>query len=502
MSTTTVWILGDQLLADHPAIAHAEAQTSREHLRILLIESRALFAHLPHHRKRRVLVISAMRHYAQRLREQGYTVDLIHAETMHDGLRQHTAQYAPKRLITMASANLRGRALQNTLSDLLGIVVEVLPNTQFLVGRHNPFPDTDKNVIQETFYRAMRRNFNVLMDGAQPIGGAWNFDHDNRKPLPKTERAPALLSLTPDAITQQVIAEVESSSYGGGTATDFAYAVTHEDAQRALEQFIAERLVKFGPYEDAMSSTQDTLYHAVLSPYINIGLLTPMQMIRAAERVYYEDGAPINSVEGFIRQVLGWREYMVWQYWRRGDAWQTDNAWDAQRQMPSFFWTGDTRMNCLKHIITRLHDSAYTHHIERLMIVSNFCLLAGVHPQAVVNWFMEFYIDAYDWVMQPNVVGMGLNADGGATATKPYIASANYINKMSDYCKGCGYNHKARIGADACPFNTLYWNFLIDHEAELRGNPRLGPAVLGLRHLYEDERAQVQGAAEMFLKHM
>jgi deoxyribodipyrimidine photolyase-related protein len=340
------------------------------------------------------------------------------------------------------------------------------------------------------------------MDGDQPIGGLWNFDKDNRKPLPKTERAPALLSLTPDAITQQVIAEVEASAYGSGTAAGFAYAVTHEDAQKALEQFIAERLVKFGPYEDAMSSTQDTLYHSVLSPYINIGLLTPMQMIRAAEQAYYDDGAPINSVEGFIRQVLGWREYMIWQYWRRGHAWQTDNAWDAQRQMPSFFWTGDTRMNCLKHIITRLHDSAYTHHIERLMVVSNFCLLAGVHPQAVVHWFMDFYIDAYDWAMQPNVIGMGLNADGGATATKPYIASANYINKMSDYCKGCTYHHKARTGENACPFNTLYWNFLIEHEAELRGNPRLGPAVLGLKHLDEDERAQVQQEARVFLKNM
>jgi deoxyribodipyrimidine photolyase-related protein len=224
-----------------------------------------------------------------------------------------------------------------------------------------------------------------------------------------------------------------------------------------------------------------------------------MTMIRAAEEAYRAGDAPINSVEGFVRQILGWREFIYWQYWQQMPELATSNTWNAQRPMPQMFWDGETDMNCIRHVVERVMDDGYTHHIERLMIVSNFCLMAGIEPQAVTDWFKSFYIDAYDWVMQPNVVGMGLNADGGKTATKPYISSANYINKMSDYCGGCQYKHTKRHGEGACPFNYLYWNFLIEHEETLRRNPRTGRNVLNLRHLDEEERQAVQAAAQSFL---
>jgi deoxyribodipyrimidine photolyase-related protein len=299
-----------------------------------------------------------------------------------------------------------------------------------------------------------------------------------------------------------VMREGAAMEQGVGTAEGFGYAVTHEQAQVALDHFIATRLPDFGAYEDAMSTRSSTLFHSVLSPYINLGLLTPMQMVRAAEQAYEQGHAPLNSVEGFVRQVMGWREFMVWQYWRLMPDLATMNAWNATRPMPQMFWDAKTKMNCVHHVVERVIEHGYSHHIERLMIVANFCLLAGINPADVTDWFMTFYIDAYDWVMQTNSVGMGLNADGGRIATKPYIASANYINRMSDYCKGCCYQYNQRTGEDACPFNLLYWNFLLRHEDELRANPRMGQNVLGLRHLDDEERATIRQQAQDFLDNL
>jgi deoxyribodipyrimidine photolyase-related protein len=295
------------------------------------------------------------------------------------------------------------------------------------------------------------------------------------------------------------MAEVAALPHATGTVDGFDLAVIRQQALAAFDDFLARRLADFGPYEDAMSRRHATLYHAVLSPYLNIGLLEPLALARAAELAYHAGQAPLNSVEGFVRQIIGWREYMAWQYWRLIDIWPHSNAWNAQRPLPDWFSSGETDMACLRSAIGRALRSGYTHHIERLMLLSNFAVLAGLEPMAVNDWFLACYIDAYEWVMLPNVLGMGLNADGGRTATKPYVASANYIDKMSDYCAGCRYNKKARTGPDACPFNFLYWNFLLEHEARLRANPRLGNAVLGLRHLDDDERARVREQATAFL---
>lgn len=498
----SVWILGDQLLAAHPAIAAAEALTERANIRVVLVESAQRLARLPYQRKKLVLLLSAMRHYAEELRDDGYTVDYVRTTTAGEGLRGHVATWQPQRLLTMAAAESRGRRFQQErLAGLLGVPVDVLPNTQFLVGRYDPYPQPDKKVILETFYRSLRRHWHLLIDDTgAPVGGAWNFDQENRKPLPKPGLAmPEPVRFAPDAITQAVMAEIAALPAGVGQVDGFDLAVTRRDAASALEDFIRHRLDAFGPYEDAMSRHSAVLFHSLLSPYMNVGLLDPLAMARRVEQAYRAGQAPIASVEGFIRQVVGWREYIYWQYWRQMPGLLAANRWQHTRPMPQFFWDGATEMNCLRHVVARVIATGYSHHIERLMVICNFCLLAGIDPAAVNAWFLAFYVDAYEWVVAPNVIGMGLNADGGQIATKPYIASANYINKMSDYCTGCRFNPKQRTGDDACPYNFLYWNFLLEHEATLRANPRSGPAVLGLKHLSPAERSAARDQAASFL---
>lgn len=504
MALLSVWILGDQLLRSHPALIAAERLVERSQIQVVLIESEQRKARLPYHRKKLVLLISAMRHYAEELRNAGYTVEYLRAPTVLEGLRQHQALHRPERILTMAAAGYRGRQLQQRLSDLLGLPVDVQPNTQFLCGRFNPFPKPEKKVILETFYRAMRRQWGLLLDAqGEPIGGAWNFDRENRKPLPRGGLAiPPPLRFTPDATTAQVMREVAALPRGVGSVDGFDLAVTREEAERALEDFLHHRLPTFGPYEDAMSRSNAVLFHSMLSPYLNIGLLDPLDMARRAEQAYRDGHAPLASVEGFIRQIVGWREYIYWQYWQQMPDLLTANGWGFTRAMPRLFWDAATPMNCLRTVVSRVIELGYCHHIERLMVICNFCMLAGIDPAAVNEWFLSFYVDAYEWVVSPNVIGMGMNADGGQTATKPYIASANYIHKMSDYCAGCRYNPKLRTGADACPYNFLYWNFLLEHEQTLRANPRFGPAVLGLNHLTPEERSAIRTQAARFLEEL
>jgi len=505
----TVWITGDQLLAEHPALRAAEEVHGRDGLVVALIESRARRVRLPYHRHKQVLVLSAMRHYAEDLRGRGYQVDYLQSASITEGLKAHVERVRPPAFYTMAASEFGARRLQSvTIPTLFASSggdpqhFKVLPNVQFLTGQHNPYPDPAprKRVVMENFYREMRRHFGVLLeaDGA-PAGGKWNFDEENRKPLPARLQLPPPDGWEPDAITRQVMAEIAREEGGTGTVDGFRWAVTRSQAAEALQLFIATRLADFGPYEDAMTTRSATLFHSLLSPYLNLGLIDPLVAIRAAEQAYRAGQAPINSVEGFIRQILGWREFIYWQYWQQMPELTTANHWQARRPLPDLFWTGKTEMNCLKQVVSRVLDDGYSHHIERLMIICNYCLLAGIDPRQVADWFNAVYIDAFDWVVLPNVIGMGLNADGGRTATKPYIASANYINRMSDYCKGCAYEPKQRTGAEACPFNTLYWNFLIENESALRANPRLGPAVLGLNRVGEEERALIRTEAAQWL---
>jgi (6-4)DNA photolyase len=498
MGKTTVWILGDQLLEKHPAPAQA---ADKESTRILLIESAARARKLPYQRKKLVLLFSAMRHYAQALRDAGYDVDYVQAEDFAAGLAQHVAQYRPGRLLTMAASSYQGRRFQAGLEARLGLPVTVLPNTQFLIGRYNPIPDpeAEKRYVMENFYRAMRRHFDLLMEGDEPAGGRWNFDAENRKKLPADKEPPPPLTFAPDAITEAVMAEVAAMPGGVGTAEGFAYGVTRADALAALDDFVAQRLAEFGDYEDALTRRSHVVYHSQLSPYLNLGLLEPLETARAAAAAFEAGRAPLNAVEGFVRQIIGWREFMAWQYWRQMPGMLQQNAWGAERPLPGLVWTGETEMACLRFAVERALDTGYNHHIERLMLLSNFFMLCGVNPRLVNDWFSALYIDAADWVMPPNVIGMGLNADDGLTATKPYIAGANYINKMGDHCGGCRYDPKQRLGRDACPFNALYWHFVLAHEERLRANPRTSRAVWGLRHLDTAERQGVRRQAQAFI---
>ncbi|GCE08066.1 cryptochrome/photolyase family protein [Dictyobacter aurantiacus] len=502
----SVWIPGDQLLLDHPALREAEKDYPREDIYVVLIESRERICQLPYQRKKIVLLLSAMRHYAERLRVRGYQVELLRSDSFISGLLDHVRRQQPVRLLTMAASEYDTRQLQQKrLAAELGVSVAVLPNSQFLIEFYNPIPrpQPGKRYVMEHFYHAMRRHYGILLDdNGEPTGGQWNYDKLNRQGLPAHLHVPAIPTFQPDAITRDVIGLVESMDHGVGSARDFDLAVTHEQAQHLLKTFIAERLTDFGPYEDAMSSQSSSLYHSQLSPYINIGLLDPLDAVQAAEVAYYQHRAPIQSVEGFVRQILGWREFMYWQYWQQMPGLRHANSWHGHRRMPQMFWDGLTDMKCVQHIARRVLDTGYSNHIERLMVICNFCLLSGIDPYEVSNWFLSCYVDAYDWVVLPNVVGMGMNSDDGYTATKPYIASANYINKMSDYCNGCRYSCKQRSGPDACPFNVLYWNFLIEHEQTLRSNPRMGPSVLGLRHLDLQERKEITEDARQFLSHL
>ncbi len=498
----SAWILGDQLVENHPAIAAAEDETDRSNLCVALVESRALTHRLPYQRKKLVLLLSAMRHYAAALKEKGYQVDYYTAEDMLTALRRHVTDWQPKRIYTMAASQYGGRRFQNRLGEALGIPIHVLPNTQFLVERYDPIPNPQPGTfyVMENFYRAMRRYFNLLLEpDGSPAGGRWNYDALNRRRLPPSIDVPERLHFEPDEITRQVMDEVERDDYGIGSAEGFDLGVDRIQAGEALRDFLDRRLENFGAYEDAMSRHSSLLFHSLLSPYLNLGLLDPLEVARAVENRYRSGQAPLPSAEGFVRQVIGWREFIYWQYWRQMPALRKVNFWSANRPLPAFFWNGQTDMNCLQQVIRRAVREGYSHHIERLMVLSNFCLLAGISPQQVNEWFLTCYVDAYEWVMLPNVLGMGLYADGGKTATKPYIASGKYIHKMGDYCAGCRYQPSVRSGGQACPFNLLYWNFLIQHERTLRLNPRMGANVLGLRHIPVAERGLIQDEAAQFL---
>jgi deoxyribodipyrimidine photolyase-related protein len=339
------------------------------------------------------------------------------------------------------------------------------------------------------------------MDGAVPSGGRWNFDAENRKPAKPDLLRPRRRQFSPDAITRDVLALVaERFSDHIGRLDGFGLAVTRADAQTLQDDFIADFLSHFGETQDAMLASDPTLNHALLSFYINIGFLDPLSVCRAAERAYLEGRAPLNAVEGFIRQIIGWREYMRGIYWLKMPDYAQSNFLEAQRPLPDFFWTAETDMACLATVIGETIDNAYAHHIQRLMITGNFALLAGLHPFAVHEWYLEVYADAYEWVEMPNVIGMSQFADGGLLGSKPYAASGNYISKMSDYCTGCRYDVKKKTGEGACPFNALYWDFLDRNRELLSANHRLAQPYVTWTRMAEGQRQDYRESARRFLE--
>ena len=496
---TTVWILGDQLSPRWPAWL-AEHGLNPGNARLLFIESSAKLCARPWHRHKLILVLSAMRHFMDDMRRVGFQVDHRRAPTFLAALRAHAQEHPDERLVVMRPSTWQGAQFVSRLGETLGLPVEVWPNRFFLSSPADL--GTARSPLMETFYRKLRRRTGILMEGDQPVGGRWNWDAENRRPPRKDwspDALPAVPSYAPDAITQEVIREVARLETAWGRLEGFALPVTRADALAFYQDFLEHRLPSFGPYQDAMYSGQPWLFHALISPLINIGLLDPLEVCAGAERAWQAGHAPLNSVEGFIRQVIGWREFIYAIYWREMPRLREMNVLGAHRPLPAFYWDAQTDMACLRECVQGVWERGYTHHIQRLMVLCNFALLAGINPQEVNEWFLSTYADAYDWVVTPNVIGMGLFADGGIVGTKPYAASANYINKMSNYCAGCRFDPRQRVGPRACPFNALYWDFVARHADRLGANPRTSMAVKTLNRLDKRELAAMRAQAAAFL---
>ena len=435
-----------------------------------------------------------MRRFADELRSEGFSVDYRIAPSMREGVRQHIAEMQPSAVVATEPNSYAARELVKSL----GIQTE--PSDQFLChpDEYSQFMGERHTIKMEDFYRWQRRRLNVLMDGDQPCDGQWNFDAENRLPPPKTghDRWPTPRTYELDALDKQVISDIGDNSWGD--APTGVWATTRDDALQRMNYFVENVLPVFGEHEDAMLSSNWHLAHSLLSPYLNNGLLLPMEVIRAAESAYRNGHVPINSAEGFIRQILGWREYIWNCYWRWMPDYAGMNELQAERDLPRMFLDPEaTQMSCMKSVVQNVQQRSYAHHIERLMVLGNFSLIAGINPQQLTNWMWENFIDAAEWVMVPNVIGMSQFADGGMLATKPYASGGAYIDRMSNHCKGCVYDRKKRVGEDACPFTNLYWDFFLRHQDRFVKNPRVARQVRAAQQLVD--RVELQETAQTML---
>jgi len=501
-SPTLVPILGDQLshgLASLRAAARPDAV-------VLMAEVAEEAGYVPHHKQKLALVFSAMRHFAAELRAAGWTVDYRHLDdpdnrgSLATEVEAAVARHAVGRIISVRGGEHRVIAAQEGWGAL-GVPLLLLEDDRFLVSptAFAAWAEGRKRLRMEDFYRWQRAETGILMEAGQPLGGQWNFDKDNRKSLPKGMRVPSVPRFTPDSITRDVLALAEARfPENFGTLGAFNWPVTRAEARIALDCFIKDRLVNFGDYQDALVEGEATLFHALVSTSINLGLLSPRECMDAAVDAL-ETGAPLNAVEGFVRQILGWREYVRAIYLREGPDYVHRNALGATRPLPDFYWTGNSGMRCFDAAFEQTRDLAYAHHIQRLMVLGNFALLAGVDPHALHEWFLIVYADAYEWVEAPNVIGMSQYADGGLLGSKPYVAGGAYLNRMGNHCGPCRYKVKEKAGPDACPFNYLYWDFLARHEARLSKNQRLWTAYDGWRRFSPERQAEIRKDAERFL---
>ncbi|NVE94275.1 cryptochrome/photolyase family protein [Altererythrobacter lutimaris] len=498
-------ILGDQLTRN---LASLRGRTKDDTV-ILMMEVWDEATYVKHHKQKITLIFSAMRHFAAELEEAGWQVDYVKL-TDEDNAGSFTGEVAraverhdPRAIHVVEASEWRVQQSIEEWPDKFACEVEILPDDRFLCSHaeFNEWADGRKHLTMEHFYREMRKKTGLLMRGdGKPVGGEWNLDKENREP-PKGEMdAPERAKFEPDQITREVIELVESQ-FGDhfGSLERFEWPVTREEAEEAADAFFAERIEKFGPYQDAMVHGSDDLYHSMLSTSINCGLLDPLELCQRAQQAYEDDKAPLNSVEGFIRQIIGWREYIRGFYWYFMPDLESRNALNAQRGLPEFYWTGETDMRCMADCIRSTHENAHAHHIQRLMVLGNFALLAGINPREVQDWYLAVYADAYDWVEMPNVVGMILYAEGGKLATKPYAASGNYINKMSDYCKECSYSVSKKTGDGACPFNPLYWHFMDRHRDRLESNHRIGRIYATWDRMGDEKKQDYLTSAEEFL---
>ena len=516
-----ILILGDQLDESSAALRDMDPKQDWIWMAEVAHESTKVWSSKP----RTTVFLSAMRHFRDRLRQLGWTVlyrELLSEGAMWTGLGNESptveerseetfgGQLAwaigvlrPRRMVTVEPGEWSVQEEIRLMAERSGIPVEVRPDTHFLCSleefrRH---AEGRRQLRMEFFYREQRRRLGILMEGNQPAGGAWNFDAENREAFGKEGpvSVPPPRAFPPDAITARVIGMVRQRFAGHPGALDrFDWPVTRPQAVEALQEFIAHRLPQFGRWQDAMWTGEPWLYHSRLSVALNLKLLHPREVVDAVEKAWKAGAVSLASAEGFIRQVIGWREYVRGIYWTSMPGYLDRNALNADQPLPAWFWTGKTGMNCLADTLQQTLDLGYAHHIQRLMVTGLFSLLLGIRPREVHAWYLAVYVDAVEWVELPNTLGMSQYADGGVMASKPYIASGKYIDRMSNYCRGCRYNPAETVGSRACPFTTLYWDFLIRHEALLASNPRMGMQVRNLGRLGPDRRKAIQCQADWF----
>ncbi|MDG1287977.1 MAG: cryptochrome/photolyase family protein [Rickettsiales bacterium] len=495
-------ILGDQL--NHSISSLRD--TDKDNDIILMAELWDEATYVKHHKKKIAFLFSAMRHFAQELRDEGFRVEyteLGEAQSFSDIIETAIAQHQAHTLIVTHAGEYRVAQEMQGWEHQFGLRVDIREDDRFLCSP-NEFADWAegrKTLRMEYFYREMRKKYNILMDGDQPIGGKWNYDAENRKPPKEGLDIPATYTGKTDEITDEVLTLVAKKFDNHfGDLEPFYFAVTHDQARYALSKFIDERLSYFGDYQDAMIQGEPWMYHSHIGFYLNCGLLTPMECVEAAQQAYYDKKAPLNAVEGFIRQIIGWREYIRGIYWLKMPDYADENFFEATRDLPESYWTANTKMNCLRQCVSETKANAYAHHIQRLMVLGNFALLAGIEPKQVNEWFLIVYADAYEWVELPNVSGMILFADGGYLASKPYAAGGTYINKMSDYCKGCSYKVTKKNGEEACPFNYLYWDFLSRNREKLKTNHRIGMMYKTYDRMDTEKKQAIHDDSRRFLK--
>ena len=502
-----VLVLGDQLALSSPALDGFDPAQDT----VLMVEAPGEATAVWSHKARIALFLSAMRHFAQEISKRGWPLEYIALEAagptgFGDRLREALRRHRPRALKLLEAGELRmQQAIEAACRDE-GVALHWVDDTHFLCSRAEfaRWAKGKRELRMEFFYREMRRKHRVLMEGAEPAGGQWNFDADNRSAYPKRSGPGAIpppAGFAPDEVTRQVFALVEHHFPDHpGSLTHFRWPVTREQAKQALQVFIDTRLIQFGKYQDAMWSDTPVGWHSLLSAAMNLHLLDPRDVIAAAEQSWRSGRVPLADAEGFIRQVLGWREFIRGVYWLDMPAMREANHYAHQRDLPAWFWNGNTRMACLRDCLKQTLEHGYAHHIQRLMVTGNFALLAHLSPQQVEDWYLAIYVDAIEWVELPNTAGMALHACGPRFTSKPYIASGAYIQRQSNYCSGCRYDPARRTGEQACPFTTLYWHFVDRHERSLAANPRTALMAKNLQKLGDDERSAIRHRAAELLE--
>jgi deoxyribodipyrimidine photolyase-related protein len=503
--TILIPVLGDQLSHDLASLRDID----RADAVVLMMEVAEETTYVRHHQRKIALILSAMRHFAEALRSAGWTVDYVRLDdpantgSFNGEVKRAVARHGAGAIRIVEPGEWRVKTMIDGWARAFGVPVAILPDDRFICSilEFQTWAQARNDLMMEFFYRDMRRKTGLLMtaDG-KPEGGVWNMDKDNRAPPRRGIEYPEPMRFEPDETTSEVLAMVASKfAEHFGRLENFALPVTADQAQQALAHFICTALAGFGTYQDAMVTGEDWLFHSWLSPAINLGLLSPIEVATAAAEAYAAGHVPLNAAEGFIRQIIGWREYVRGYYWLEMPEVAEANALEATRPLPEFYWTGDTDMHCMAEAVRNTRDHGYAHHIQRLMVLGNFAMLAGVRPQDVADWFLVVYVDAYEWVELPNVIGMSQHADAGRLATKPYAGGGAYINRMSDHCGHCRYDVKQKTGPGACPFNALYWDFLARHERRFRRNRRMIQIYANWDRMKPEVREAYRESAATFL---